>query len=58
MSKSVFGYFKKKKKVPMVIKLEGGVGKAFKMAWPLVEDFFFAASLSKLDFGKVLSNGL
>ena len=43
LSKSVFGYFKTKKKVPMAIKLEGG-GKAL-MAWPLVEELFFAPSL-------------
>ena len=30
----------------MAIKVEVGGGKAL-MAWPLVEDFFFAASLSK-----------
>jgi len=47
LSEFVFGYFKTKKKiqqkkVPMAIKLEGG--KAL-MAWPLVEEFFFAASL-------------
>ena len=45
MSKSVIGYFKTKKrrrkKVPMAIKLEGG-GKA------LVEELFFAASLKNL----------
>ena len=29
----------------MAIKLQGGGGKAF-MAWPLVEDFFCAASLT------------
>ena len=47
LSMSVFGYFKTKKKVPMAIKLEGwGGGKAL-MVWPLVEDFFFAASLTK-----------
>ena len=43
LSKSVFGYFKtkkKEKKVPMAIKLEGGGGKAL-MAWPLVEELFF-----------------
>ena len=43
--KSVFGYFKTKKKVPMAIKLGGG-GKAL-MAWPLVEELFFAASLTE-----------
>ena len=35
------------KKVPMAIKLEGG-GKAL-MAWPLVEDFSFAASLIPIE---------
>ena len=45
LSQSFFGYFMNKKKVPMAIKLEGGGGKVL-MAWPLVEDFFFAASLS------------
>ena len=48
-SKSVFSYFKtkkNKKKVPMAIKLEGrgGGGKAL-VAWPLVDELFFAASL-------------
>ena len=40
MSKSVFGYLK----VPMAIKLEGGGSKAL-MAWPIVEELFFATSL-------------
>ena len=40
LSKSVFDCFKTKKKVPMAIKLEGGVGRAL-MAWPLVEELFF-----------------
>ena len=33
----------------MAIKLEGRGGKAL-MAWPLVEEFFFAASLNSSDF--------
>ena len=49
LSKSVFGYFKTKKnikkKVPMAIKLEAGGGKAL-VAWPLVDELFFAASLN------------
>ena len=45
LSKSVSGYFKTKKKVPMDIEFEGGGGKAL-MAWPLVDELFFAASLS------------
>ena len=53
LSKSVFGYFKTKKKfkkkVPMAIKLEGGGGKVL-MAWTLVEELFFAASLRKCKF--------
>ena len=47
MSKSVFGYFKTKKKfkkkVPMAIKLEGG-GKAL-VAWPLVDELFFTKDI-------------
>ena len=53
MSKSVFGYFKtkkKKKKVPMSIKLEGAEGGKALMAWPLVEALFFAASLMQNGF--------
>ena len=49
MFKSVYGYFKTKKKIPMAIKLEGGGGKAL-MAWPLVEELFFAASLTHTDY--------
>ena len=50
LSKSVFGYFKtkkknSKKKVPMTTKLEGGGGGKALVARPLVEEFFFAASL-------------
>ena len=44
LSKSVFGYFKTKKKFQWPLRLRGG-GKAL-MAWPLVEELFsFAASL-------------
>ena len=43
LSKSVFSYFKTKKKVPMAIKLEGGGGWGAKalVAWPLVDELFF-----------------
>ena len=56
LSKSVFGYFKTKKKiqqkkVPMATKLEGGVGGKALVARPLVEElFFFAASLMNNHF--------
>jgi hypothetical protein len=53
LSKSVFSYFKKKKKkVPMAIKLEGGGGKAL-VVWPLVDELFFAASLSPFHKKKI-----
>ena len=50
LSKSVFGYFKtkkkfKQKKVPMAIKLEGG-GKAL-VARPLVDELFFRLPLGQ-----------
>ena len=44
---------KKKEEVPMAIKLEGGGVKAL-MARPLVEELFFAASLSSHFFCEVL----
>ena len=39
---------KKKKKVPMAIKLEGGGGGKALMAWPLVENFFLRLPLCNI----------
>ena len=46
LSKSVFGYLKTNKKVPMAIKLEWGGGGKILMAWPFVEELFLRLPLN------------
>ena len=40
---------RKKNNVPMPCKLDGGGGGKALVAWPLVEDLFFASSLSRMN---------
>ena len=55
LSKSIFSYFKTKKKVPMAIKLEGG-GEGLSGLATSGSTFFCAASLKEAE-KKIAENG-